>query len=264
MTTQTNFKRYELKYLLSDEQLHLMQEAMQGRMQPDRFFSSTVRSLYFDTDSCQLIRHSLEHPVYKEKLRLRSYGRAEADSPVFVELKKKYQSVVYKRRIALPLGEAEDWIRGGALPDTASRFTPGALPDTASRFTPGEQQILHEIEYFINFYQTLAPAALITCDRTAYTGIEQPDLRITFDTDVLARTHDMSLGGEIYGTGLLPEGKTLMEIKTGGGMPLWLTDALTRGRIYRQTFSKYGAAYQTLIYPAGRAVEHRKGERRYA
>lgn len=252
MTTQINFKRYELKYLLSEEQLHLVQDTMRDHMQPDRFFSSTVRSLYFDTDSCRLIRHSLEHPVYKEKLRLRSYRRAEADSPVFVELKKKYQSVVYKRRVALPLSQAEDWIRGGALPDTASRFT------------PGEQQVLHEIGYFINFYQTLAPAALITCDRTAYTGIEQPDLRITFDTDVLARTHDMSLGGEIYGTGLLPEGKTLMEIKTGGGMPLWLTDALTRGRIYRQTFSKYGAAYQTLIYPAGRAVEHRKGERRYA
>ena len=256
MTDQTIFKRYELKYLLTPEQLKEVQAAMRHHMMPDRFFTSTVRSVYFDTDSYRLIRHSIEQPVYKEKLRLRSYVQADADSPVFVELKKKYQSVVYKRRIELPLGEAEDWILRGRLPEHEDRLS------------AGEQQIMHEIGYFLDYYQTLAPAALITCDRKAYMSSEQADLRITFDSSILARAYDMSLGGEIGGRALLPDGKTLMEVKTAGGMPLWLSDVLGRCHIYRSAYSKYGTAYQTILYPAARGTEWRtgqkKGEKKYA
>lgn len=102
MAYQTIFKRYELKYLLSTKQKELLVETMRSYMELDQFGHSTIRNIYYDTDTYRLIRRSLEKPAYKEKLRVRSYAKANGKSSVFVELKKKYKSVVYKRRIALP------------------------------------------------------------------------------------------------------------------------------------------------------------------
>ena len=110
MGFQTVFQRYELKYMLTLEQKEKILRAMEPYMKLDKYGRSTIRNLYYDTDSFRLIRHSLEKPVYKEKLRVRSYTRAGADSTVFVELKKKYKRVVYKRRVSLPHTEALDWL----------------------------------------------------------------------------------------------------------------------------------------------------------
>ena len=76
MAVQTVFKRYELKYLLSEEQKGRILAAMAPYMEPDAYGRSAVRSLYFDTDNYRLARRSIEKPAYKEKLRIRSYGRA--------------------------------------------------------------------------------------------------------------------------------------------------------------------------------------------
>ena len=105
MGVQTVFIRYELKYLLTFDQKQAVLSAMDGRMELDRFGRTTIRNLYCDTDSYRLIRRSVDKPAYKEKLRLRSYQHIGQDSPVFVELKKKYDGVVCKRRIQLPLGD---------------------------------------------------------------------------------------------------------------------------------------------------------------
>ena len=90
---QAVFKRYELKYLLDQEQKQRILAAMEPYMVLDRFGRTTIRNLDFDTANYRLIRRSIEKPSYKEKLRLRSYGRPEGNSPVFVELKKKYQAM---------------------------------------------------------------------------------------------------------------------------------------------------------------------------
>ena len=110
MSYQAVFKRYELKYLLDQEQKQRILTAMEPYMVLDRFGRTTIRNLYFDTDNYRLIRHSIEKPAYKEKLRLRSYSRPEGSSPVFVELKKKYQAVVYKRRLAMSQEQAISWL----------------------------------------------------------------------------------------------------------------------------------------------------------
>ena len=102
MAFQTVFKRYEIKYLLTAEQKQKILRAMAPYMVADQYGKTTVRNIYFDTDNFQLVRHSIDDPVYKEKLRVRSYGAADPQGTVFVELKKKYQKVVYKRRIAMP------------------------------------------------------------------------------------------------------------------------------------------------------------------
>ena len=230
MAYQSVFKRYELKYLLTQEQKQAILRGMEPYMQLDKYGRTTVRNLYYDTDDYLLIRRSIEKPVYKEKLRIRSYQKANPDSTVFVELKKKYQAVVYKRRISLPEKEALEWV------DRNHRCHDGT-------------QISREIEYFIDHYRTLHPVVFLSYEREAYYAIDGSDFRVTFDDTILCRQEDLSLESEAYGTQILPEGMTLMEIKCSGGIPLWMTRMLSKERIYKTSFSKYGTAYQTLIFP---------------
>ena len=110
MAFQTIFKRYEMKYMLTIEQKQRLLDIMAPYMALDQYGRSSIRNIYFDTNTYRLIRNSIEKPIYKEKLRIRSYGRAAEDSTVFVELKKKYNHVVYKRRISLPEAEAMEWV----------------------------------------------------------------------------------------------------------------------------------------------------------
>ncbi len=230
MAIQTVFKRYELKYLLTEKQKQSVLQAMADYMELDQYGRTTIRNIYFDTDNYRLIRRSMEKPAYKEKLRIRSYKRAKAHSTVFVELKKKYDSIVYKRRISLPESEAMQWVLG-------------------QRHCHKDTQISEEVDYFLEFYQTLCPAVFLSYEREAYFAKDGSDFRVTFDDNILCRQEDISLESSVYGTPLLPEGKVLMEIKCSGGIPLWMTKVLSQERIYKTSFSKYGTAYQTMIYP---------------
>lgn len=230
MQYQAVFKRNELKFLLTLEQKARILEQMEPYMALDRYGRTTIRNVYFDTDNFRLIRHSIEKPVYKEKLRLRSYQKADKSSKVFVELKKKYKSVVYKRRLSLPEEEAMAWLAG-------------------KTHCGEDTQISREIDYFLKYYQTLHPVVFLSYDREAYFCKDGGDFRVTFDDNILCRQEDLSLQGEVWGTPILEEGKVLMEIKCAGGIPLWMTRVLSRERIYKTSFSKYGTAYRTLIYP---------------
>ncbi len=240
-SVQRSFKRYEKKYLLTQEQYKALLDGMNEHMKLDKYGRTTNCSLYYDTDSWELIRKSIEKPVYKEKLRVRSYSAAEASSPVFVELKKKYDSVVYKRRITLPNAEAQRWLSGAAAGNCADQ---GQL----EKLSGSDRQIAGEIDYFVDHYRGLKPAAAISYERDSYAGTDC-DIRITFDRNILARTEGMDLS-EIRGIPLIPEGTVLMELKCPGCMPLWMSEVLSRERIYKSSFSKYGTAYRTMIFPA--------------
>lgn len=211
------FKRYELKYVLTPTQYEAVLARAAAHLRPDEYGRTAIQSLYYDTDDFRLIRRSIEKPEYKEKLRLRSYGLAGADDRVFLELKKKCSGVVYKRRI---------------------ETTPRAL---ANGETNGGQ-IGREIDYFEKFYGDVSPKALLIYDREAYFG--EGDLRVTFDHNVRYRTEALTLGAGLYGAPLFSRGEVLMEIKTGAAIPLWLTKILSEERIYKTSFSKYGAAYE--------------------
>jgi len=224
------FKRYEYKYLLTIEQKEKILKTMEPYMKLDAYGKTTIRNLYFDTDTYLLIRRSLEKPIYKEKLRLRSYAQTDSDSQIFVELKKKYKKVVYKRRISMSEEEAMLWFRHNMTPDEKS-------------------QIINEIEYFLQYYKKLHPTMFISYEREAYYGNDNTDFRITFDDNILCRQTDLSLQCGIYGTPILPDGIVLMEIKCSGGIPLWLTSILSNEHLYKTSFSKYGTAYQTMIFP---------------
>lgn len=230
MAYQAVFKRYELKYLLTQAQKESILATMKPHMDPDPYGRTTIRNIYFDTDTYRLIRRSVDKPVYKEKLRIRSYRKADPGTPVFVELKKKYKGLVYKRRLAMPEKQAMDWICGGFC-------------------CPQETQISREIDYFLAFYGDLHPTVFLSYEREAYYARDGSDFRITFDENILCRRTELSLEADPGGTPILEEGMVLMEIKCAGGIPLWMTRVLTSEHIYKTPFSKYGIAYKTLIFP---------------
>lgn len=234
MGDQMIFERYELKYLLSKENYRAVRMAMMEHMEPDIYGRNTNLSLYLDTPDFLLVRRSIASPVYKEKIRIRSYGTAGPEDKVFVELKKKYRKVVYKRRIALTEDKADAWMRG--------------------QYLPADSQIVREIDYSRSFYRQLAPRILLSYDREAFYAKADRDFRLTFDRNILWRRDRLNLHSEIYGESLLEAGQVLMEVKTRAAIPLWLTEVLSREKIYRTSFSKYGRAYEQLL----QAPRHRK------
>lgn len=230
MSFQNVFKRYELKYMLTTKQKEKVLDSMQEHMTLDKYGRTTIRNLYYDTDTYLLIRRSIEKPLYKEKIRIRSYSRTMSDSTVFVELKKKYKHVVYKRRISMPNNEATEWLSG-------------------VKQGVNNTQISEEIDYFMQLYGTLKPTVFLSYEREAYYCNNGSDFRVTFDDNILCRDNDLSLESDVYGKYILPKGMVLMEIKCSGGVPLWMTQVLSRERIFKTPFSKYGTAYKTLIFP---------------
>lgn len=245
MPFQTVFKRYEIKYMLTLEQKEKIVSVMQEYMALDKYGRSSIRNIYFDTDSYRLIRRSIDKPKYKEKLRIRSYGRATEDSKVFVELKKKYDGIVYKRRIDLPCNVAFDWTEKNAP-------------------CPVDTQISREINYFLKYYGTLRPAAFLSYEREAYYEKNGGSFRVTFDDNILFRTTDLSLISDTYGESLLEEGKVLMELKCSGGIPLWFVRVLSAEKIYKTSFSKYGTGYTRFILPNLNQNAQNSQEKKYA
>ena len=225
----TVFKRHEIKYLVTAEQRELLEKEFAGIMVPDEHGESTICNVYYDTPDYRLIRTSLEKPVYKEKLRIRSYGRVSEDGKVFMELKKKYDGIVYKRRISLLQSEAAAFLAGK-----------DDLPENG--------QIGREIEYFVKHYGGLIPAMYLCYDRTAYFCGSDPSLRVTFDRNILWRTERARLTSHPTGRELLDEGCSLMEIKCGEAMPLWLVKLMSANAIRPVSFSKYGTAYIRMIH----------------
>ena len=228
MAYQDVFERYELKYFLTASQKRLLQNEMKGRLSLDEYGRTTIRNIYYDTDSFRLIRDSLDHPVYKEKLRVRSYQRADLADMVFVEIKKKYEDVVYKRRVAMPKLAAENWIDSG-------------------KELHFQNQITSEIDYFIRFYEGIEAKVFLSYEREAFKGISDPEFRLTLDENVLARDTELDLGSDIWGTPLLPCNTTLMEVKIAGAMPMWLAKFLSENNVSKVSFSKYGTYYKEYL-----------------
>lgn len=218
---QMVFKRYEIKYQLTDAQRARLERVMAGHMVPDEHGPSTVRNIYFDTPTYLLARRSSEHPRYKEKIRLRSYCPATDDTPVFLELKKKCDGIVYKRRCTLAQRDALDLLSGRREPET---------------------QIEREIAFSAGCYEGLAPMMMVAYDREAFYAADDHELRMTFDRAVRCRWDDVSLAGSTAGHVLTPADKSLLEVKCASGMPLWLVEFLSEEGIFKASFSKYGAA----------------------
>ena len=219
------FERYELKYGMNREQYNALRKYMEDKIHPDAFPEGVVCSLYLDTDNFEVIRNSIEAINYKEKFRLRSYGSAKDDGMVFMEMKKKIDGVVYKRRIAITYKQAMEYFN--------------------NRKMPNQTQIMKEIDYSQNYYGGLKPKVLVIYDRLAFVDNEDSDIRITFDTNIRYRINDLDMRKETEGEQLLTDDHIMLEIKSPGYIPLWLAQKLDELNIRREKFSKYGKIYET-------------------
>ena len=233
---QSCFQRYEKKYLLTPAQYDAVKRGMAPFMKPDAHPIYTICNIYYDTANFDLIRTSLEKPVYKEKLRLRSYGVPGSRDPAFVEIKKKFDGVVYKRRVTLQAMDASRWLSGKR---------------------PGDgSQISREIDWFLQFYRP-EPKVFLAYDREAYAAAEVGELRITFDTDIRVRSNDLDLRFGDHAVPLLETNQILMEIKIPGTAPMWLARLLSSNSIFPTSFSKYGTYYKEFVL-GGRSAEVKK------
>lgn len=224
---QNVFKRREKKYLLNEEQHQALRERLDGTVEKDRYGLHTICNIYFDTDTYELIRASIEKPAYKEKLRLRSYGVPRANGTVFLELKKKFKGVVYKRRAPLTLEASRHYLLQGEHPEASG-------------------QIFREIDWFLKMYQPV-PKVFLAYDRLAFHAKEDANLRLTFDQNIRWRESQLDLSKGDWGTPLLKAGNILMEIKIPATMPVWLSRILSELKIFPTSFSKYGVCYKQHI-----------------
>lgn len=222
------FERIEMKYLISYEKYVQLRGRIDGKyMLPDEYGLTTICNIYYDTENYELIRASIGNHKYKEKLRLRCYGIPETDSSAFIEIKKKYNGVVYKRRTEMKYCEAIDYLNNNIRPQN-------------------REQIFNEIDYFMRHYKPV-PKIFIAYDRVAMYGIDNKDFRMTFDFNIRSRDSDLSLLKGCGGKNLFDNNSVIMEIKTVQSMPMWITKLLSEMKIYPTSFSKYGTIYKNKI-----------------
>lgn len=231
------FARNERKFLITRQQRDALLGLLGDRVRSDEWGRSTVRSLYCDTPSDMMIRHSLEHPTYKEKIRIRAYGVADEDGDVFLELKQKVKGVTYKRRATMGLSRALSFVRGDGDPET---------------------QIEREIAATVARYARnggLRPAMLISCEREAFFATDDPSVRLTFDEGIRWSDTDLALT-EAAGTEhpVMDDDLVLLEIKCGPAMPLWLVQPMSSLGLKQTGFSKYGVAWRQLMVASGKSV----------
>ena len=217
---EKRFKRHEIKYLITINQYINLMNYLSDKVEKDVFYKSTIYNVYYDTDNFELIRKSIEKPIYKEKLRIRSYNKPTLDSSVYVELKKKYDHIVYKRREKI----AYKYVLNNS-------FLEGA-----------ETQIYKEIKYFNDFYDGLIPKMFLSYERVAYYFKDDKQIRITFDTNIKYRTENVNLLPSISDIKLLPNNFVLMELKVPFSIPYNLAKYLSSEKIFKTSFSKYGTA----------------------
>lgn len=225
------FNRQEIKYLLSDEDKNALLDIIGNYMDSDPFNKDgktySICNLYLDTPADELIVKSLEKPIFKEKIRLRSYGTVQLTDTVYLESKKKYNGVVNKRRTAFTLQQAYDYFETRQIPDNPKM----------------NKQVMKEIDYIMDFYP-LSPKVYISYDRLAFFEKGNSDFRLTIDTNIQTRRTDLRLDIPASGTQLLPEGTWLMEAKAFKAFPLWFVKFLSSRKIYSTSFSKYGTEYK--------------------
>lgn len=215
------FKRIEEKYLITEEEKQKLLEEINSYIEKDMYYETTVCSIYYDNDNNDLIINSLQKPIYKDKIRLRSYGIPTLEDDVFLEIKNKYKGIVGKRRVKMTLNDFYNYLDGKKSFDN---------------------QIMKEIDYLFKYY-VLKPNIFIAYDRTSYFGKKEKDIRITFDNNLRSRRDNLRLEYGDKGDKYLDSNLYIMEIKTLGGMPLWLVNSLSKLKIYPRSYSKYGTKY---------------------
>ena len=241
-----SFKRYEKKFLLNQQQYDVLVSKLSDYMEPDQHCldgkNYSIYNIYYDTVHSDVIRHSISKPYYKEKLRLRSYKVPKKPTDkVFLELKKKINGIVNKRRVVLTLQEAKDFVERGVRPPSRDYMS---------------EQVINEIDYYLS-HELVKPAVYIGYTRKAFFAKNDPEFRLTFDSKILTRRENLTLESGYYGEDILKENQYLMEVKILGAIPVWFTQILSELEIYNTKFSKYGQEFMNYCAQDKNEIEEK-------
>ncbi len=215
-----HLERVEQKYLIDNSLKEILISKINNHIEKDKFFKSNIRNIYFDTNNNDLIINSIEKPIFKDKFRARCYGNC---NEVFLEIKTKYKGIVGKRRIKLDKKQYYEFIN--------------------NKNRVSNEQIFKELDYYFKYYK-LKPVIYIAYDRESYKGINDKNLRITFDKNLRSRRDNLILDDDTKTVNYFNNDSLIMEIKTVGAMPLWLVRTLSDLKILPISFSKYGKIYE--------------------
>lgn len=251
---QGTFERKEVKYRLSAVQYRAILAAFEGRLAPDVYGSSLVKSVYFDTENRDMIAKSIEKPLYKEKLRVRSYGTPAEGDLVYVEIKKKFKGVVYKRRVGMTYAAARAYLGGMPYEQACIAYPQVTIEGREEELSKTSVQVSHEIDALKERWGMLCASVMTSCVRTAYGPIDEngvgcsaeDGLRVTFDSSLAFCDMHRSKSASRCVPLIDPE-EVIMEIKVRGPLPLWLTKVLDDIDAYPSSFSKYGEAYRRCM-----------------
>lgn len=231
--------RTEEKYLISKTDQTALLKALAPYLVHDEYYQEEVLSLYYDTPNFDLVIKSIDHPDFREKIRLRAYNVPKLSSKVFFEVKSKYavgkKRLSNKRRLILPLADFYAYQSG--------EQTLESVAAKASHGNPQQIQIARELDYLVKLYAA-EPKVLISSDRLAFKGKDDAGFRLTFDEHLRFRTSNLKLDKGSQGENYFNQ--IIMEVKTMHAMPPWFIAELSRRHIYPATFSKYGKIYQLL------------------
>ncbi|MTD29786.1 polyphosphate polymerase domain-containing protein [Planomicrobium sp. YIM 101495] len=230
------FKRYELKYLISFEQYISLREHLLEKMKYDAYGTEgkyNIVSLYYDSDDSKIYYETRNKLRFRQKLRLRIYDQADETSTAFIEVKQKFKNVVNKRRTALPLNEAYELLNA-AGEDWEQR-----------KWLASNEQILKEAMHFKSLYD-LRPELVVSYDRQAFSGIDEPDLRVTFDYNLMCRTDDLRIENGPEGQHFIDRDNVVLEVKVSETVPFWLSRLLSEHGCSKQSVSKFCTSVELM------------------
>ncbi len=229
------FSRKEQKYLITQRQYEQLVEQLEPRMRSDKNGTNgryTVTSLYFDNDKKDIYFETKNKLKYRQKLRLRVYDDATEESVAFFEVKQKHKKVVNKRRLLMPLSEAYRYLEDGENANLPSYQT-------------SNHQVLKEIDHFKRFYN-LKPAMVVSYDRHALHGVNDAELRVTFDFNLRCRSEDLKLENGPYGENFIDPDLVILEVKVDHSVPLWLARILQNLQCEQRSASKFCTSTELL------------------
>lgn len=242
------FERKEIKYLLTPEQHDLFLQLVAGKVVDAEYPEGDISSMYYDTPEYLLINRSIQGGTYKEKLRVRSYGEVSSGSPVYVELKKKFKGVVYKRRVCCTLAAADAFLAGMDYLAAIERWPLDDALLQQECHSWKSQQIAGEIAWMCKSVGGVAPKMRVDVHRVSMVGADTPELRITLDHGASFR-QAKGRHGLMPAQQLFSNGEIILEVKCSQALPMWLVQALDACGARPQSVSKYGRAYQAAMAP---------------
>ncbi|MCL4296497.1 MAG: polyphosphate polymerase domain-containing protein [Anaerolineae bacterium] len=229
--------RFELKYLLNQAQAEALAAELARYMARDQRGDEhgryLITSLYYDTADHQAYWDKIEGHRFRRKVRVRVYGQEQVtpDTLCFAEIKQRINKTLQKKRAILPYREAVKLCGTGEVVASADE---------------SDQKVIEEISY-LHHTLHLQPTCVVSYNRLAFEGSdEDPGLRVTFDTQLKCRAHDLTLLSQGYTENqfFLPPQQCVLEVKVNNRTPYWLTELVNYHRCAFRRISKYCLALE--------------------